>query len=189
MLCHDYGVTVGQELLARQQNTIKNTNNEFKLVQLNKVVFLNGGLFPESHRPVLLQTMLTLPILGPLIAFLTSSLSFKRTFSKIFGVNAKPSTVELNHFWGLINLQKGKMRFPELITYMSQRRIHRDRWVNALVNAKIPLLFINGLDDPISGAHMVRRYKEIVPNPNVIELQGIGHYPQWEDPEAICHNL
>jgi pimeloyl-ACP methyl ester carboxylesterase len=45
--------------------------------------------------------------------------------------------------------------------------------------------FINGLLDPISGAHMVVRYRELVPNPDVVELPDIGHYPQLEAPDAV----
>jgi pimeloyl-ACP methyl ester carboxylesterase len=49
----------------------------------------------------------------------------------------------------------------------------------------MPLRFINGLLDPISGAHMVARYRELVPHPDVVELPDAGHYPQLEAPGAV----
>ena len=43
--------------------------------------------------------------------------------------------------------------------------------------------------DPISGAHMVARYKQLIPNADVIELDQIGHYPQIESAEAVVKSI
>ena len=37
----------------------------------------------------------------------------------------------------------------------------------------------------MSGRHMVERYRELVPNPDVVLLDGIGHYPQLEAPDQV----
>ena len=42
-LVHDYGVSVGQELIARQDDGTGAAG-------LGKIVFLNGGIFPDQHR-------------------------------------------------------------------------------------------------------------------------------------------
>ncbi|HAV68070.1 MAG TPA: alpha/beta hydrolase, partial [Alcanivorax sp.] len=39
--------------------------------------------------------------------------------------------------------------------------------------------------DPVSGGHMVARYRELIPDPDVVELAGVGHYPQTEAPDAV----
>jgi pimeloyl-ACP methyl ester carboxylesterase len=49
----------------------------------------------------------------------------------------------------------------------------------------VPLRFIVGLDDPVSGAHVAARYRELIPDPDIVELAGIGHYPQVEAPEEM----
>jgi len=36
---------------------------------------------------------------------------------------------------------------------------------------------------------MVARYRELVPNPDVVVLDGIGHYPQVEDPPGVVRAL
>ncbi len=59
VLAHDYGDTVAQELLARER--------EGRL-RLASVCFLNGGLFPETHRARPIQKLLANPLLGPLLA-------------------------------------------------------------------------------------------------------------------------
>ena len=60
-----------------------------------------------------------------------------------------------------------------------------ERWVGALQHTRVPLRLINGPVDPVSGAHMVARYRELVPDPDVISLEGIGHYPQTEAPDLV----
>ena len=74
---------------------------------------------------------------------------------------------------------------PKLIRYLVERRQQRERWVGALRHAMIPLALIDGAADPISGAHMARRYQELVPNADITLLDGIGHYPQVEAPGAV----
>jgi pimeloyl-ACP methyl ester carboxylesterase len=45
---------------------------------------------------------------------------------------------------------------------------------------------INGSVDPVSGAHMVARYREVVsPEHFIVELPSIGHYPQVEAAEQV----
>ncbi len=38
----------------------------------------------------------------------------------------------------------------------------------------------------MSGAHVVARYRELVRAPDVVELAGVGHYPQVEAPDAVA---
>ena len=175
LLAHDYGLTVAQELLARQGEAT---------TPIRGACLLNGGLFPEAHRPVLTQKLLA-SRLGPLVARLSSFRTFARTMRRIWG-SLPPSEDELRAMWQLVTESSGMAVMPRLIGYIEQRRRNRERWVGALVRAKFPVRLIDGLVDPISGAHMVARYRELVPNPDVVELAGVGHYPQLEAPEAVC---
>jgi len=68
---------------------------------------------------------------------------------------------------------------------MKTGRRQRERWVNALQRAALPLKLIDGAADPVSGAHMVKRYCELVQNPDVSVLDDIGHYPQLEAPQRV----
>ncbi|HZP10999.1 MAG TPA: alpha/beta hydrolase [Nevskiaceae bacterium] len=180
VLAHDYGDTVAQELLARRVER----KADSRAPMLHSVCFLNGGLFPETHRPRLVQKLLASP-LGWLIAKRMSEASFRKSFSAVFGPNTQPSAKELDEFWQLIRHDNGSHNFHKLIGYMGERRKHRARWVGALQSSPIPLRVVDGLVDPVSGAHMVARYRELVPNPDVVELPGIGHYPQVEAPDAV----
>jgi pimeloyl-ACP methyl ester carboxylesterase len=175
VLAHDYGDTVAQELLARQNEG----NGAGRWLSL---CLLNGGLFPETHQARPVQKLLLSP-LGPLVTMLSSKRTFERSLSEVFGRGTQPSPEHLDSFWALIHENDGKHVFHNLITYMSDRKQHRERWVRALRESSIPIGLINGSADPVSGAHMVERYREVVSRDHyVAEFPDIGHYPQVEAP-------
>ncbi len=184
VLAHDYGVTVAQELLARDREQAALGQPK----RVDSVVFLNGGLFPESHRPRLIQRLLLTP-LGPLLAKLLNRRSFARSFAAIFGPNTRPDADELDAFWALITAQDGQRIAHRLMRYVVERRRQRERWVGALTSATIPMRLINGALDPVSGAHLVARYRELIREADVVWLDDIGHYPQIEAPERVCASL
>ena len=189
ILAHDYGDTVAQELLARHAErhegaTLPGPRAPGAGPRIASCVLLNGGLFPETHRARAIQKLLLTP-LGPLLARLMSRRSFDRSFAAIFGRATQPSPEELAEFWQLIERDGGNRILHKLIGYMPERRANRARWVGALQQTRVPLRVIDGPDDPVSGAHMVARYRELVPNPDTVTLPGIGHYPQTEDPAGV----
>jgi pimeloyl-ACP methyl ester carboxylesterase len=170
VLAHDYGDTVAQELLARER--------EGRL-RLASMVFLNGGLFPETHRARPIQKLLANPLLGPLLARAMSYRKFEATMLSIAG-SAPPSREELTDLWVLVERDGGRQALARLINYMEQRRRNRARWVGALVESSVPRRLICGAVDPVSGRHLAERYRELVPDPDVVVLEGVGHYPQLE---------
>lgn len=211
VLAHDYGDTVAQELLARQVPVAMSAPMPAPALtpelasastptpapahaltpmptrttpRLHSVALLNGGLFPEVHRPLLTQKLLA-SAAGPLLARLMSRRTFAASMTRIFGADTPPSPELLDGFWRLLEVNKGRQVLPRLIRYMEERRQHRERWVGALVKTTVPLKLINGEADPISGGHMVTRYRELVPAADVTVLAGIGHYPQCEAPSQV----
>jgi len=177
VLAHDLGDTVAQELLARHADGAADPRP-------HSCTLLNGGLFPETHRPRLVQKLLISP-LGPLVARLTTKEKISATMRAIFGAASQPGDDLLQGYWQLMTHHDGLRALPKLIRYMQERRDHRERWVGALRAATIPLKVIDGMADPISGAHMVARYRALVPEADVTELAGIGHYPQVEAPQSV----
>lgn len=179
VLAHDYGDTVAQELLARQ-------NSGEGAGRWQSVCFLNGGLFPETHRALLTQKLLLSP-LGALFNRLSSKSRFDSAMARVFGPNTKPDAQALDDFWALVTYNNGKHIFHNLITYMNDRKQHRQRWVDAIRDARVPVALINGSADPVSGAHMVARFHELeLPMAWFGELPAVGHYPQVEAPDDVA---
>ena len=175
LLAHDYGDSVAQELLARHYESHG---------QLASCVFLNGGLFPETHRPVLMQKLLLSP-LGWMIGRAFSRDGLVKSFRQIFGPQTCPSESEMDDFWSLVERHHGPRIMHKLIAYIPERRVCRDRWVGAMQRGEVPMRVIDGEVDPISGAHMVERYRELIPDADTVLLPGIGHYPQIEAPSLV----
>jgi len=174
VLAHDYGDTVAQELLAR----------DAEQPRLRSVCFLNGGIFPEAHRPLLIQRLLASPA-GPLVARLSSRTTFAVSMRRIFGKQRPPTPSELDGFWTLVTHGNGRAVLAAVSRYRYERLRMRARWVGALQATAVPLRLIAGTADPIAGATMADRYRQLVPRPDVIELAGVGHYPQVEAPERV----
>ena len=181
VLSHDYGDTVAQELMARQLDG----NLAFHMESLH---LLNGGLFPETHQALLIQKLLLSPIGGLLIPFLSKN-AIRKSMHNIFGPSTPPSEQDINDFWALITENSGHKYMHLLLDYMKQRKQYRERWVGALQNANVPVRLTAGMADPISGAHMVDRYKELVPKADVVEFVDIGHYPQIESAELVLKSV
>lgn len=180
LFVHDYGDTVAQELLARHLE-----QGDAAAVALQSICFLNGGLFPEQHRATLTQKLLHSP-LGPFLARLMTRDKFAKGLSEVFGPDTQPDPEDMDAFWALAQEKGGMPRIGhKLLGYITERRQHRERWVGALVNSTLPMKVIDGGLDPVSGAHMVERYRELVPNADTLVLPHVGHYPHWEDPKAV----
>jgi len=177
LLVHDYGNTVGQELLARA--------NEGSLsFALHSMCFLNGGLFPEQHRARLVQKLGLTP-LGPLISAMLTRDKLRKSFDGIFGPETKASDEEIDGHWALMNESGGQRIFHKLLQYVPERKANRARWVGALQQTHIPLRQIDGGADPVSGKHLYDYYLEQVPHADAVLFDDIGHYPHTEAPERV----
>ena len=179
ILAHDYGNTITQELLVRDSEGRLN-------FEIASICFLNGALFPETHRPIFAQKLLISP-LGAILGRLIPDAVFKRNLSKVFGPDTKPTESELDDFVTLFKYNNGKRIAHRLIRYMTERAKYRERWVGPLQQMTQPFRFINGLADPVSGLHLVERFREIVPQQkDIVELSEIGHFPHLECPDAVA---
>lgn len=176
---HDYGNTVGQELLARGQDRTLSFS-------IKSMAFLNGGLFPEQHRARPIQKLGLTP-LGFILGLMLTRKRFQATFDDIFGPDTKAPLSEINGHWALINEQGGARVLHKLLNYIPERQRYRARWVGALKTTATPMRLIDGAFDPVSGEHLYHYYKEQVPNANAVLLNNIGHYPHTEAPDAVLN--
>ena len=182
ILAHDYGDTVAQELLARHiEHEVTGSDG----LRLLSVCFLNGGLFPEQHRATLTQRLLHSP-LGGLVSSMMSRARFEKGLGEVFGPNTQPTKEMFDAFWTLAVAKGGMPAIGhKLIRYIAERRANRERWVGALADSPVALRVIDGALDPVSGAHMVEHYRKLVPNPDTVLLDHVGHYPQLEAPREV----
>ena len=174
VVAHDYGVSVAQELLASRDERVA------------RVAFLNGGLYPHLHRPQPIQTALQKPIVGSLIGRLMNEQRFGAGLRRVFAPGHEPTDAELHEHWLGVRRRDGHRIQHELIRYIAERRLHGDRWGPALTDTEVPLLFVWGEADPVSGAHMLDEVRSRVPQARIDSRADLGHYPQLEDPAWVA---
>ena len=177
LVAHDYAVSITQELLARR--------SEGALpVDLVAVHLLNGGLYPDLHRAQPIQTALLDPEQGPKISasldegLLTAAL--KPTFSDGFDAAADSADI-----WAATSRNGGQAIFHRLMQYIPDRLTNAERWTSALETTDIPVAFIWGMLDPISGGHMAPRIRERRPQAPFLALDDVSHWPMLEVPERV----
>jgi pimeloyl-ACP methyl ester carboxylesterase len=178
VVAHDYAVSVTQELLARQADGTLAT-------EITAVHFLNGGLYPDLHRPEPAQVALLDPEQGPqLSANLTEQVLaavLEPTFAPGFAV--APVATEM---WRGLERDGGARILHRLIRYIEDRREHEQRWIGALEHTDVPVAFIWGMLDPISGAHVAERLAERLPTAPLCALLEVGHWPPIEAPARVA---
>lgn len=181
IISHDLGVSVAQELIARE---IEGKNN-FKI---KSSAFMNGSLFIDVYKPRFIQILLSKSpkLIGKTLSKLMTKNRVNKSVKSVFGPFTKPSNEFLELQWEILNFNQGKE-----ITYLIGRLVfekykYLNRWVNAMQKTTIPMCYICGPFDPNSGTHMANRYEELIPNPKIYLLDKyIGHWPQLEDKENV----
>jgi len=182
LVVHDYGVSVAQELLARRA--------EGRLdVEVPFVVFLNGGVYPDLHRPQPVQLMLLDPEQGPQVGKLANEDAFGRGLVRTFSPAHQPSLDELHELWRSVSRRDGHRIGHRLIQYIRDRQRHGERWVRALETTDVPRHFLWGDLDPVSGGHMADRIVERLSGADVVRFPDVGHWPQLEEPAAVRRHL
>src|SRR6185312_8290586 len=169
LVAHDYGVSVAQELLARAA--------EGRLgVGLRALHLLNGGLYPELHRPQPVQTALLDPEQGPRISELVTEELFIAGLRPTFAEHYDAATDSAD-IWAATSNQGGERIGHLLIRYIADRERHGARWTGALEATGVPLRFVWGMLDPVSGAHMAERIRERLPQAPFTALADVSHWP------------
>ena len=190
ILAHDIGDSVGQELLARHEFG----QQAYGALRIASITWLNGGLFNEAYTPRLLQKLMSRTPLGDLLSPLQGSPLSRRvvepTINEMFGPDTKPTRELMDRFHQILEYNDGKRVLHKVGRFVTDRYVHRNRWVRAMRETAVPMRLIDGPIDPNSGRHMAQRYLEVIPNPDVVMLDdNIGHWPQIEAPDAVLEHF
>ncbi len=178
VVAHDYAVSVTQELLARRAAGTLST-------EIERVHFLNGGLYPDVHRPQPIQSALLDPERGPQISVNLNEELFVAGLAPTFAPDYD-STADAVQVWHSSRRDDGYKNLHLLISYMTDRERNEARWVGALERTDVPLAFVWGMLDPISGAPMAARIRERLPQAPFTALLDVGHWPALEAPARVA---
>ncbi|HEX5144426.1 MAG TPA: alpha/beta hydrolase [Mycobacterium sp.] len=186
VLAHDLGDSVGQELLARHEFD----QQVYGKLDISSITWLNGGMFNEAYTPRAMQKLMSRTPLGDIMSPLQGTPLSRRllepTLREMFGPDTQPSRQLMEKFHQILEYNDGKRVLHKVGRFLGDRYTHRNRWVRAMRQTRVPMRLIDGPIDPNSGAHMAARYREVIPDPDVVMLDdNIGHWPQIEAPRAV----
>ncbi|CAN5724470.1 alpha/beta hydrolase [soil metagenome] len=176
LVVHDYGGIVGQELLDRALADRLG-------MRIESLVVLNCGIVYSAYRPTRLQKLLILPVVGKLLAGRISKDRLRSALDPLRG--SRLTDTEFDELWLGIARDSGHKLAHLHIQYNAERAMHHRRWETALANWTGPVRLVWGLDDPVSGRRVLDEAKILLPNAEVTELAGVGHFPQSEAPQAV----
>src|SRR5262245_23944910 len=181
VVAHNYSVSVAQELLTRRAAGAL-------AVDLRAVHFMNGGVYPDVHRPQPVQEALLDPEQGPQISAAMNGELFVTALAPTFP-DGYDSAADAAAIWQSFNLHNGRRNAHLLIRYIEDRRENAERWTTVLEETDVPLSFVWGMLDPVSGAQMAERIRERLPAVPFTALEDVAHWPPLEAPERVAAAL
>jgi pimeloyl-ACP methyl ester carboxylesterase len=176
LFAHDYGTSLATEILARW-------NLGFCPLDLESVTFCNGSVHIELARLRLIQKLLRNRTLGPLVARLSSQRVFNRNMRNLWRDSAALPAADLDTMWELLTQNNGKAVLPKITQYLNDRVLYWHRWVGALQRTSLPLRFLWGANDPVTGREVAEVHHAEAPGSRLTVLDDVGHYPMLEAPE------
>ena len=184
LAAHDYSVSVGQELLARRGEGSLGVDTD-----IAGVVWMNGGLYPDLHRPTPGQALLLDPDHGAEVAAAVDEAAFTNGLRATWGDRRPFDEAVVHEIHRSMADCGGVPLMHDLLHYVADRRTHADRWRDALEGADVPMVFVWGLLDPVSGGHVVPRLLDHVPQGRMVALDDVGHWPTLEAPDVVADEI
>ena len=181
VVCHDMGTSVMTELFARSLEGRPGCRFEH-------VTFTNGSMLQWraditpfqkllASNETLLQGMDVCARLGD--AFVAG----------LRGLMRRPEVVTPEDELVMRELllhDDGHLRLPAMAGYMRERYLHKERWIGALQKSAQHISFVWAKDDPIANLALGRELHALVPEAPYLELDGVGHFVVFEDPERVA---
>jgi pimeloyl-ACP methyl ester carboxylesterase len=182
LLAHDMGDTVACELLYRI------AVGESRL-EPRSITLLNGGIYPDLHRPLPTQRLLRSRLLGQLTARFSSWRVFMNQYPRVY---ADPDCFDRQHYqeqWALMLCGEGRKTLARVACYMRERQKFGERWLEPLQTCDVPLQLLWGTKDPIALPSIADRLQARNPAVKKTYLADTGHYPQLESAQAVISHL
>lgn len=177
IIAHDLGVSVAQELLAKDQ--VQHLN-----ISIISICFTNGNLFPDVYHPRFIQRLLsqTPEFIGRFLSKKISKKTVHKNILNLYGKYTQPREKFLEELWEILNYKNGKNISYLLGRLVFEKIRYQERWTKAMRNTKIPLCYICGPADPNSGLEMAITFQTRIPKSELIWMEDhIGHWPMLED--------
>jgi pimeloyl-ACP methyl ester carboxylesterase len=178
IVAHDMGTSVATELLARDL--------EGRLgFDLCGALLFNGSIVLDRASLTLGQRLLRGP-LGGVFARVSSERFFRRALGEVFSDRHPLTDAEAADQWSLVRHNGGQRIGHLQVHYLDERERYADRWHGAIREWPGPFSLTWGTEDPVATTAVLDAVVALRPGVPVRRLEGLGHYPQIEDPDAVA---
>jgi len=179
LLAHDMGASVACELLRRVESSETS-------LRLHSLTILNAGIYMDMHQPLPTQRLLRIPLLGELVARLSSYAIFRQQYPRVY---AQPAEFDEEHYvqqWSLVLNNEGRQVLAKIAGYMKERQRMGEKWLGPLHRARLPLQLVWGRKDPIAIYAIAEKICRQNSQAKLLTLDDIAHYPQLEAPQKVA---
>ncbi len=173
---HDMGLTVAVEILCRHQA------GELAFA-LDGLVLTNGSHLVELAQITQLQKDLMTDEGAAAFAATYDPERFAGMLAFVWADASRAPALDLRAITYWLAAGGGLAVLGQIARYNIERARYADRWRPILGRAGVPIAVVWGDRDPIAILEIGQRLSTMAGGPLTI-LEGVGHYPQMEAPEA-----
>jgi pimeloyl-ACP methyl ester carboxylesterase len=184
LVTHDMGDTVGGELLARDLDGDLDVAVRRRVVT-NGSIYLSLAKLTDGQQALWSAPDALLPADGAPNADLMQ-LSLSMTMAPPGGTASRPDPDHVRAAAELVVADGGGRLLPRLIRYLTDRVEHEDRFTGAIERHPAPLAVVWGDLDPIAVFPMAEQLRDRRGDAVLTRLEGVGHYPSLEAPDALA---
>ena len=180
VLTHDVGDSVGGELLARS------LDGDLAFT-FGRRVLTNGSIYMEHVQLTIgQQLLLGLPDAFEPRVGADGGVAFRAGLVATFAPDATYDDHELDCLVALALRDQGISMLPRTIRYIEDRRAEEARFTGAIERHPSPVDVVWGREDPVAVHAMATQLVARRPDARLTTLDGVGHYPMLEAPEAFA---
>ncbi|MFI5397392.1 MAG: alpha/beta fold hydrolase [Candidatus Binatia bacterium] len=173
---HDMGLTVAVEMLCRHEAGTLGFG-------MDALVLCNGSHLVELAKLTPFQHVIMTDEGAAAFAQSFDAERFAQAFRFLWGDASRTPEADIRAIAYWLALNGGLDILGRIARYNLERTQYADRWRPILGRTKIPINVVWGDQDPIAVIEIGRRLGELSGGPLTV-LEGVGHYPQMEAPEA-----
>ncbi|MEO0961789.1 MAG: alpha/beta hydrolase [Pseudomonadota bacterium] len=179
---HDVGGIVLQDLLDRDLSLPHG--------RISQACFVNSSVYSALYKPTRAQKLLTIPVLGQMVAARMTRKAFVAGIASVSGTNTPQLRAQADEMMLEYSSNGGRRLSPRHLVYMKERRAHAARLEAAMAKTDPSrLAFVYGAADPVSGQQQIGEIKRRLPDARVTALNGLGHFPMLEDARAVARGI